>query len=46
MALHFAIDMNEVALICSYHFFLQAREAAIAVQGKMVDLQRKKGKGL
>jgi hypothetical protein len=25
---------------------LQAREAAIAVQGKMVDLQRKKGKGL
>jgi len=27
-------------------FLLQAREAAIAVQGKMVDLQRKKGKGL
>jgi hypothetical protein len=27
-------------------FLLQAREAAIAVQGKMVDLQRKKGKGV
>lgn len=28
------------------YFCCQAREAAMAEQGKMVDLQRKKGKGM